>query len=290
MKTAIIVFSPTGNTMHTGRLIKEHLEKKNHEVSLTVISGDDEYFSAKDKTAYLESAVPDHDILITGAPVYAHHMQYHMLDLILSLPRPGAKWGKFAVAFVTYGGINSGIALEEAGRLLKKSGRTVIAGAKFSAEHHAVYNMTGIKTGGNRSSECIEELCGQMLSRISLSGNKPVDDVNRKLRYRSRKEFIIDNTVFNEKKWHEKRYPDISVDHDRCTRCQKCVRNCPVNHLQYADGSVVPFPGNGCIHCTKCVSVCPAGAISPKGELERMKGFIEKMISKGVEKPENAVF
>ena len=57
--------------------------------------------------------VSEHDILFIGSSVYAHHLQYHVKDLIKKLPQPVHGWGKIAVPFVTYGGISSGIALEE---------------------------------------------------------------------------------------------------------------------------------------------------------------------------------
>lgn len=79
------------------------------------------------------------EILFIGSPVYAHHLQYHVKDLIKNLPQPVNRWGKIAVPFITYGAINSGIALDEAGKLLRKSGRKVLAGMKVCSSHHKSY-------------------------------------------------------------------------------------------------------------------------------------------------------
>jgi hypothetical protein len=45
----------------------------------------------------------------------------------------GKKWGRVTIPFTTHGGIASGIAFEEAGKLQRKPGKTVAAGLKVNA-------------------------------------------------------------------------------------------------------------------------------------------------------------
>lgn len=127
MKAVIIVFSPSGNTNRVGELLKVCLEQNNISAQLINIACKEKYFLTNDKQGFLQEIVKEHDILFIGSPVYAHHLQYHVKDLIENLPQPVNGWDKLAVPFVTYGGINSGIALDEAGKLLRKSGRKSLA-------------------------------------------------------------------------------------------------------------------------------------------------------------------
>ena len=53
---------------------------------------------------------------------------------------------------------------------------------------------------------------------------------------------------------------DIRIDQDRCLKCGKCVRNCPVDAL--ADGALDKGSANiNCVKCGKCADECSQGAI-----------------------------
>jgi len=136
MRVTIIQFSPSGNTMKVSEKIKVSLEKGGENVVQLIDITGDRCFFENNRSDFLKEKVDRHDILLIGCPVYAHHLQYHVQGLIKLLPKPDSdRWGKYTIPYVTYGGIDSGIALEEAGRLLKKSGRKVIGGMKISASH-----------------------------------------------------------------------------------------------------------------------------------------------------------
>ncbi|HNX57956.1 MAG TPA: 4Fe-4S ferredoxin, partial [Spirochaetota bacterium] len=108
MKITMLYFSPSGNTAESavkiGESLKERCGARVQMIDMTCSA----YFTADDKATYIKSVVKPHDILIIGGPVYAHHLQYHVKDMINLLPEPdGVTWGKIAMAFVTYGGISS---------------------------------------------------------------------------------------------------------------------------------------------------------------------------------------
>ena len=135
MRVAVLVFSPSGNTLAVGQTLASALRKNDAEVSLVDATRAEGLTNGGDMAAWLAQHVPSHDLLCVGAPVYARHFQYRALDLIEALPEPGGPWGRLALPFVTYGAIASGIALEEAGERLTASGRTVVGGLKVSAAH-----------------------------------------------------------------------------------------------------------------------------------------------------------
>ncbi|MBN1499324.1 MAG: EFR1 family ferrodoxin [Spirochaetes bacterium] len=289
MKITIIVFSPTGNTKKIAETFNRTLTLKKNNVSLIDLTRDTSYFERSNKPEYLESIIPQHDLLIAGAPVYAHHMQYHMKELLENLPLPDGKWGKLVLPFITYGGINSGIALEEAGKILTGRKRTVIGAAKFSLKHHALQNFINKDINAIESFKEIENQINALVSELeSVSYNS--QDKSRALVYRSRKEYLIDNFIFDEKKWHKSKYPNMYIDQQKCTQCLSCVNNCPVLHLKMQNGAITASDKNECIHCTNCITLCPAKAIIPHGDLEKMKSFMGKLLAKGLEIPAHQIY
>lgn len=57
----------------------------------------------------------------------------------------------------------------------------------------------------------------------------------------------------------------ISVDMDKCLRCNACISDCPVEILSAAAHGVPHLPAElekFCIKCQHCLAVCPTGALS----------------------------
>ena len=53
----------------------------------------------------------------------------------------------------------------------------------------------------------------------------------------------------------------VRCDHSKCIKCQKCVRNCPMN-VDMLDDSRKRKNGTECILCGKCMNECPKQALS----------------------------
>ncbi len=293
MKITIIQFSPSGNSKVVTQDIIAMLESKHHEVNLLDITGDAAFFNRNNLQEYLAQRVTPHDVLLVGGPVYAHHMQYHVLDLIKSLPKPNDAWGKLAIPYVTYGGISSGVALKESRKFLRETGRIVPLAMKIVAPHRMTrafmpeeFNSDKLK--GEQLKD-IEEL----VNRIGLLNPEgKVNDAGRSLHYNGIVTTLLAKTVFIEKTWHEKRYPRVVVNPAICTGCGKCVRLCPVAHLKKEGESVVTSASSGCIHCLNCVVNCPSKAVSLQGDLEKGRAFMSNMIAKkgNKETPGSAVY
>ena len=292
MKIAIVVFSPSGNTLKVAKMLQKSLETRDLSVQIVKISGSESLSQPHRLRQFLQEFVEEHDILCIGSPVYAHHLQYHVKDLIAALPDAKNGWGKFAVPFVTYGGITSGIALEEAGKLLKKSGRIVVAGMKISASHRMTRAFLQEEYNAGKPGDEVVPIIEDLARRIeALKSQQDVADRSETLCYQTRKFFLKANVIFREKLWHTYMYPKLLIDHDKCTQCGKCIRECPVQHLEKAgDGSVLTKASSSCIHCFNCVTDCPAKAISLSGNLEKAREFMGKMIQKAKEDPFSAVY
>ena len=175
MKVVFIIFSPTGNTLKAARIMESSLKTKDVEVQLINITRDPVFFKGnnKDKLAYLNGKIKQHDLLCLGGPVYAHHLHFNILNIIKELPKPGGKWGKLAASFITYGGISSGLALIESAKLLKKSGRIPALAMKINSEHCMTklkHISTKINEGmpGEEAIPLIEDFVRKIIQLINL--------------------------------------------------------------------------------------------------------------------------
>jgi 2-oxoglutarate ferredoxin oxidoreductase subunit delta len=63
--------------------------------------------------------------------------------------------------------------------------------------------------------------------------------------------------------------PKIIINIEKCTLCQKCVRSCPVEILQYRKKEITRKKGiieiidlSQCLECRACEIVCPEAAIT----------------------------
>lgn len=293
MKIQILLFSPSGNTNAVGELIKNQLISRGQEVSLINITGNKKIFSDGKIREFLESHVMPHDVLVIGAPVYAHHLQYHMIELINNLPKPDAKWGAYAIPFVTYGGISSGIALKEATKHLNKSGRSVHAGLKVACSHRMTRAFMekefNIEKNISESIPQVIELVNRIM-QLSLGGE--IKTKRKAFDYNGLATNIKAKLIFREKLWHKKRYAKIAIDNKMCSNCGECVKLCPVKRLVFDKKTINQDSNCGCIHCFNCVSNCPNKAINLIGDLRRGKLFMAKMIKKigNKEKPHTAVY
>lgn len=292
MKVTIIVFSPSGNTLKVANMLEKSLTAKNIAVQTFNMTGSESLLNTRSVQQFLQEHVEEHDVLCIGSPVYAHHLQYLMKDLIRALPAVENGWGKFAVPFVTYGGITSGIALEEAGKLLKKSGRIVVTGMKISAAHRMSRAFLQEEYNAGKPGDEVVPVIEDLAQRIeALQGQTPVVDHSEALKYQPRTVFLKANVIFREKLCHTYLYPRVLIDHAKCTQCGKCVRTCPVQHLEkHDDGRILTKASPSCIHCFNCVAGCPAKAISLSGDIEKARAFMSKMIQKPKENPLSAVY
>ncbi len=295
MKIAIIVFSPSGNTLKVAKMLEKNLIEKNTSVQIVDITRTKELFRHRTFSQFLNQHVEEHDVLCVGSPVYAHHLHYNVQNLIKSLPQPGKGWGRLAIPFITYGGINSGVALQEAGNLLKKTGRTPIAGMKINSQHSLTkLPQITVKVNEGMPGEEIDYLIEELSNKI-LNGEEYVD-VSEEFRYQKLMVRIKAKLIFREKLWQNHLYPKQMVNHEKCIHCGKCSKYCPVQRIEMIDNKPTISKGSpSCIHCGSCVSHCPSEAITFITNWKRWNQLLSKAAAghgplPSNEEPKSAVY
>jgi len=259
-------------------MLEETFVTKGVKVQSLELSKQDIFTDRHNVRDFLLDNVEKHDVLFIGSPIYNGHLQYHVKDLIRALPVPDGLWGKYSVPFVTWGGVQTGVALYEAVSLLMKSGRKSIAGMEINGEHqmtrdHARVINQGLP--GDEAMPLINELAGMVMNAMQ---QKPDDLVDIAEQVRPGiTERINARITANERFFQRVVFPDPIFDSEICTGCGSCVRACPVQRLTLADGKSVAKAGSApaCIHCYECVRWCEQRAMTCI-KLSKFEGFFEK--------------
>ena len=300
MKVAIIVFSPTGNTLKVAKMLEEHLLERKTSVQIIDITRVSKVFRDENITEYLNKKIKKHDVLCIGSPVYAHHFHYNVKNIIKSLPEPDNKWGELAVPFVTYGGISSGVALLESAKLLKKSGRIPALALKINSEHCMTkLKQINVKVNkgmpGKEAIPLIDALANKIL-QLENCDIKKKPDILSELKYLKFKERMKDRIIFNEKLWQNHLYPKLVINPDKCIKCGICSRVCPVQRIVMSEnGPIIPKESPRCIHCVSCMYRCPTNAIESNADWSMYNKLLKKSIEgrgpiQSNEEPKSAIY
>jgi ferredoxin len=284
LKVAIIVFSPTGNTLKVGQMLEEELISRNINVQLYNFTGNEMIFRKDKIRSFLKESIKEHDLLCIGSPVYAHHLHYNAKNIIKALPKPNNGWAKLAVPFVTYGAISSGVALHEAAKLLKHSGRLTIMGMKINAFHcMTALPQINIKINEGMPGEEALPLIKELTNKIAqLNYAPPINnskDITSKLKYQKLKDRIKAAILFRERFWHKYLYPKLIFNHESCQKCEQCIEICPVNCIKMTDDGPIVLDEPSCIHCGLCILECNFDAIKVDTNWAKLNKMLEEAVN-----------
>lgn len=278
-KAFVVYSSPAGTTRHVSQVIIN---------TLTDLGYEPKAFNLGDRTnrSKLNSEVKDlmsRCCLWIGTPVYFGYSVPPIIEFIKQLPM--SKEG-FAVPFVTFGGVTSGIALYEMGKMLNEKGYAIIGSAKILAIHSGMLQCENPLGEGHPDSNddsmivnLVKKVNAKLLSKpiqtLSVENlNYQPKDVRETMQKRS----------FEEVK---QMAPSRQLDKEACTQCGICEENCPTQAIKCD-----PYPqfGDECILCYNCVRLCQKKAIKTSIDLSQAVSMGRKMAEKYAEHPLSQIF
>jgi len=163
----------------------------------------------------------------------------------------------YAVPFVTWGCVNSGLALSEMGKALTEKGYRIPGAAALPAVHSMLW-LADEPLGKGRPDAQDEAEIIQFTAAVSakiasgsgsMVGLSDLDYQAPSIREGMQKITLegVRNVL-----------PSKTVDENRCAKCGQCATVCPASAITFS-----PYPvfGAACFLCYNCVRLCPEQAI-----------------------------
>ena len=269
----IVYFSPAGTTRQVAEAIGGFLRARGQSVSLLDLAR-----RQNPAASFVSDAQPF--CLWLGSPVYCDHAVPLVEDFVRSLPPTSG----FAVPFVTWGAVTSGLALPEMAACLTEQGFAVLGAAKVMAEHSSLWQSSQPLAAGRPNAgdlNRIEALVESVLTKIARGRTEilpaeRLDYLPPALKAQSAAKSLAGIKAMQ---------PPRAADKNICTRCGECVQICPVEAIR-----LDPFPviDDSCILCQQCTRHCPVGAYPYDGPAVETR--IQTMAKESAEAKETGIF
>jgi flavodoxin/ferredoxin len=242
MNTKIVYFSQTGNTKKVAEAIARGIKLSGKEVHLERL---------QDASA---EWLRDADLIGIGTPVFYYKQPFNVTDFLTGLD--GLE-GKYAFFFITEGGHQANTLLRMT-KILKKKGITSIdTFSCFGYDTFPVYIGKNRQLGhpDARELRSAGEFGASLFVKLELIKRGRTDLVPKIKKQRGKYHRL---SLFLQKPVLDALFPKKDIDEDRCTRCEKCVKECPVHAITMGN---YPMFGHECIYCYYCQRICPEQAI-----------------------------
>jgi ferredoxin len=277
LKSYIVYSSPAGTTRHVALIIAGALKEMGSTAHLRELSKK----SDSSDTETLMQELSKGCCLWIGTPVYAGHAVPPITRFIDRLP---ASKGSYAVPFVTWGAVTSGVALHEMGRALSEKGYDLLGAAKIVAVHSMMLqskNPLGVGHPDAQDDLLVKNLVEAVSSKIRSGSPQPLSLQHLNYQPGEVQEWLQKMSIEAAKKM----LPPLKLIEEKCTRCGICEKECPADAIR-----LDPYPrfGNACFICYNCSRLCEEGAI--ECDLSPMENMLKGKAAQNAELPLTKVF
>ena len=236
-KLAIYYFSGTGNTLRVCKLIKENFEELGGEADLINI----------DKPYASEGSPENYNVFAIAYPVPGFNAPQIVSDYVKTFPEGKGEY------YVIKSSGEPAAANRDSSHLVNK----ILAkkGYEMMDEFHYVmpYNMIF-----RHSEEMVKMMWKRALDAAFFDAREIMEggmgEIGQKLRHK-----FISRLFLLEHGGMRLIGRGFKADMQKCVKCGKCVKNCPVGNITWKDGKLV-F-GKKCLGCVRCSFNCPTNAI-----------------------------
>ena len=277
VKSLIVYLSPAGTTRHVSQVIEKKLKKLGCEVDLYDLGKKEDFTKLNEKV----KEGFENCCLWVGSPVYAGHAVPQIADFISGLPDGK---GSFAVPFVTWGAVTSGLALDEMGRAFADKGYNVLGAAKIVAVHSMMWRSKDPLGGGHpdaKDDKMIEDLVNSLHAKLQDQPIRPLPLAELSYQPQEVQEWLQTVNIEAAKTM----LPPLQLVEEACTKCGICQKECPAFAI-----TLDPYPqfGDECIMCYNCVRLCEDDAI--RSDLSQMETMLKGKVEEQSECPLSQVF
>jgi len=249
MKTLILYFSGTGNTLNVAKGYEHVLKEKGHEV---------ECYSIEDI-----NSLPEHELLIIGGPIYAGNVPDELIQWVRKSIQK-TEVNRNAIVFTTSAGLLNANGTKSIAKKLIKKGYTIIDMPTFEMPRNFYidkYDPTPLVVQEKQVRDTTERLF-KSVNKIQMNNQLNVSDSVLGI------DFLADIFRIMAKSMGH----NFKID-DTCIQCGKCERDCPKTNIDYKNKTY----HNNCMLCTRCIHNCPVNAISYKDK--KIEQYIAPVLS-----------
>ena len=244
MKVYAVYFSPCGNVKNAVETMAEAAAEKLGAEPETV-----DLTLPKARTG--EYSFEDGDLVFFGTPVYAGRVPNKIMPYIRDAFHGN---GALCVPVVCFGNRAFDDALSELKLLLEGNGLRPIAAAAVTTEH----SFSSLLANGRPNKSDLARIAdfGRAAAEKALTGEYPETLVVPGTQSLEDMKYYTPLRTDGEPAKFLKATP--KVKEERCDRCGKCQRVCPMGSIDLkAEGRMV----GPCIKCQACIKTCPRGAL-----------------------------
>ncbi|MBN2644017.1 MAG: 4Fe-4S binding protein [Desulfuromonadaceae bacterium] len=255
----VAYLSPAGTTRRVAERIVRALQQQGIDPFVLDLACRNKQFYAQGESC----------CLWLGSPVYVDHALPQVQRFIRGLPE-GESF--YAVPYVTWGAVCSGVALPEMTQELQSRRWRTVAAAKVLGQHSSLWRSAEPLAAGHPNEEdllLIDQLVAGTLEKLKQADVVPLAE--QTLHYLPGDQ--------EQQSWQKSLAKAIALqsphqpDHQRCIRCGGCLLSCPVGALVWRDD--YPHVEENCIRCHQCTRICPQKAYPYDADAveARIRGF-----------------